>query len=419
MADPKRRFGLSLAGWPAALLAALLVLAMGVVAILCFWSEPAPERAAATGAPVNLESAPVPVDADGLRILTGALALRNPDVDPPSASPFDHPPASSDWQRLAAASEAAHQPLLRMARESREFHAFDWGSFTSDGEARRHLHQLNDFRDMAGVISDAALLAHQRGDDAEAIERLRDLRHLATAVADAPLLVNELTATGIESLAAYGILRVAPQLAIADREPMTVPATTADATALRASRGQVRALIDELLDDSARTASHARMRAFELQFEASRRIYRAFDGSDPAFDEQLLDRTMLRTEAERRLAAVSLAIRLYRLDHDDAMPSSLDALVPAYLPRIPLDPMASADVPIGYVRLPAALPDGGDRYLIYHVGDEGPGIVRRGFQPDRIPGKPQYGWDAYSGVQYRDVLDWTPPTEPPDADGAL
>lgn len=49
----------------------------------------------------------------------------------------------------------------------------------------------------------------------------------------------------------------------------------------------------------------------------------------------------------RRMAAVALAVRLYRLDHDDAYPPSLDALVPRYLPAVPEDAM-SAGQPIRY-----------------------------------------------------------------------
>lgn len=48
--------------------------------------------------------------------------------------------------------------------------------------------------------------------------------------------------------------------------------------------------------------------------------------------------SFFRAQAERRSTAVALAIRLYRLDHNDAFPPTLDALVPAYLPSIPVDP---------------------------------------------------------------------------------
>lgn len=42
----------------------------------------------------------------------------------------------------------------------------------------------------------------------------------------------------------------------------------------------------------------------------------------------------------RRLAAVSLAVRWYATDHGGKLPASLDKLAPSYLPAVPLDPMA-------------------------------------------------------------------------------
>ena len=50
------------------------------------------------------------------------------------------------------------------------------------------------------------------------------------------------------------------------------------------------------------------------------------------------------------MAAVALAIRLYRADHGGAWPASLGELVPAYLPAIPIDPLASNGSPLHYVQ---------------------------------------------------------------------
>lgn len=57
--------------------------------------------------------------------------------------------------------------------------------------------------------------------------------------------------------------------------------------------------------------------------------------------------------AERRMAAVALAIRLYRADHAGRWPESLGDLVPAYLPSVPIDPFAAGGKPLRY--LPNAL----------------------------------------------------------------
>jgi hypothetical protein len=54
--------------------------------------------------------------------------------------------------------------------------------------------------------------------------------------------------------------------------------------------------------------------------------------------------------AERRMAAVALAVRLYRADHAGRWPESLDELVPAYLPLAPIDPFAAGGRPLHYLR---------------------------------------------------------------------
>lgn len=47
------------------------------------------------------------------------------------------------------------------------------------------------------------------------------------------------------------------------------------------------------------------------------------------------------SRTDRRLAATTLAIRSYERDHAGQFPPDLEALVPEYLPRVPIDPMAA------------------------------------------------------------------------------
>jgi|GEM_PF-2599351 len=63
-------------------------------------------------------------------------------------------------------------------------------------------------------------------------------------------------------------------------------------------------------------------------------------------------RSMFRTSANRRMAAIALAIKLYTRDHG-SVPTNLDALVPNYLPVVPKDPFSANNKTIGY------LPNGG------------------------------------------------------------
>jgi hypothetical protein len=68
-----------------------------------------------------------------------------------------------------------------------------------------------------------------------------------------------------------------------------------------------------------------------------------------------------RSQAERRLVAAALAARWYAVEHDGQLPPTLDALVPKYLPAVPLDPMAVSQ-PLQYRP---------DAAMLYSVGLDG------------------------------------------------
>lgn len=121
----------------------------------------------------------------------------------------------------------------------------------------------------------------------------------------------------------------------------------------------------------------------------------------------------MKLRADRGLAAASLAVQLYRADHGGQFPPSLDALVPDYLPRLPLDPFRANGKPIGYVIARGALPDGGDRPLVYSVGPDGVDNTAAG-QLAALPKTPSFGWQR-TPDQWRDVSRWSPPLTP---DGA-
>lgn len=65
----------------------------------------------------------------------------------------------------------------------------------------------------------------------------------------------------------------------------------------------------------------------------------------PSFDRAL--QLHYRLLGSRRMAAAALAMRLYELDHGER-PDTLTALVPDYLPAVPVDPFAEDGRTIGY-----------------------------------------------------------------------
>jgi hypothetical protein len=117
-----------------------------------------------------------------------------------------------------------------------------------------------------------------------------------------------------------------------------------------------------------------------------------------------------RASAERRATAFIVAARLYRHDHG-RWPEHATDLVPTYLDALPADPFREDGGPLGYVLQKGALPDGGDRPLVYFdSGEEG---------ADVIDTEPMYGWQVEwnrkPGTprreirQYRDISYWLPP----------
>lgn len=64
----------------------------------------------------------------------------------------------------------------------------------------------------------------------------------------------------------------------------------------------------------------------------------------------------------RRIAASTLAVYLYSADHAGDFPESLDALVPEYLPAVPLDPFGQKTQKIAYIMRKQAVEVSSPRY---------------------------------------------------------
>lgn len=123
----------------------------------------------------------------------------------------------------------------------------------------------------------------------------------------------------------------------------------------------------------------------------------------------------MRTRAERRMSAASLASQLYRADTGE-WPATLDALVPKYLPHVPRDPMAADGRPLKYMLVKGGLPGGGDRPVVYSVGNNG---VDDTPDASALPGAPWSSWHS-AREEYRDIAQWPgmPPPAPPPAPAA-
>jgi hypothetical protein len=108
--------------------------------------------------------------------------------------------------------------------------------------------------------------------------------------------------------------------------------------------------------------------------------------------------------ADRRMAAAQIALLAFR--HDTGRwPATLDELVPTHLPAVPTDPYTGG--PIQFAVLPAALPDGNDRVLVFCNTslNMAPGLPAG-------PGLTVNGWSSFY-----DVIPWRPPPTTGPASG--
>jgi hypothetical protein len=167
-----------------------------------------------------------------------------------------NPPGGGTWQQLAnndfnlpMTDEAAAQvraavdensSVLDDVAQATTKPAVDWQiTFTSPGISIL-LPDLNYQRSLAMFLKAAALDAHLRGDDAAAVTRIRHTLYQAKAVGRHPMLIGYMVAAGIGSIACNASEQIAPDLRIGGSG---------------ASPQQVRALIDDLLDESAMRAA--------------------------------------------------------------------------------------------------------------------------------------------------------------------
>jgi hypothetical protein len=326
---------------------------------------------------------------------------------------------------------------------------------------------FNSARNLANLVGDAALHAHIRGDDVEALDRAMDVMALGRAVDAQPTLIAHLVGVGIDALAVHRIQVMAPALKVRagdENDPV---------------RQRVRQLIAQLLDDDAAAESLRRAFVAERVFQIEtvrevdqkvwviRPMYKldlarmlaadatlmraatqptlgaardvlglaapsgtpgvgtgvpATPAAPPPPSSRVLSATILqslhrvietdmRIRVDRHVAAISLAVRLYRVDHGGAWPATLDVLVPAYLPRVPNDPFPKDNRPLHYFLVKAGLPDGTDRPMLHSVGPDG--VDAYDGTLTLIPLEPTYGWMRVAprgpDDQFRDLARWIPP----------
>jgi hypothetical protein len=366
------------------------------------------------------------------------------------------PPRSPGWRDGVAKALVANGPALAAARKATAIQNAQWGSADAPYPTAPEGQQL------VALLADGAVEAHYEGDDAEAIDRILDLLHLCGLFGID--LTDQNWAAGAEILALERLEFLLPDLDV-------IPSATPPKASRPVDRRKLEHLIVLLLDDRA-MRMHTRQaicreRWEQLDFIDQSRgkatilrpmyaaemarvigqalvVQRAFDQEDlvnaqlllggicastdssasereperyshlisSQFGERAVDGVQwaFKCRAERRAAAMALAIRLYRLDRG-RWPATTSELIPAYLPAIPSNPLIPGDEAIRYYIMRGGLPKGGDRPILVFATSAGASI-------GRPPNEPAFastqGFDKGSAwpapaVQWRDLALWLPP----------
>jgi hypothetical protein len=341
---------------------------------------------------------------------------------------FDSDEAQSDSDRqMIAGIVRGNANALQLARRAASLTRVDWGIRLSSPVYAVLLSHLNGQRELTDLLQYSVFDHHWRGDDAQSLQDISVQYRQSEMIDRQPnFLVTHLVSIGIGAVGSRTIYRFADELKVvpgSDLHPTSGPATTAQLRALIAQilddgnyrlAGQTTWYGERIMavDDAAPTYLLAMpmgspqhqwllwplrpmfqldaLRMFRSETTIAhaageptapaaaakaptivpsrspspmRRITTLFtDIMMPSSGRAIV--THFRGLTDRRMAAVLLAIRLYKVEHGGAAPPNLQALVPDYLPAVPVDPFSPQAEVLRYVTTPGS-------EAIYSVGENG------------------------------------------------
>lgn len=362
-------------------------------------------------------------------------------------------PFNDKWMKMAEASETVNAKAYELAHHAaglkQSAYNFPYHKYPSISKVMYD--DYNSMKALSNALHDSAIYHHQRDDHALAIERAADLLQVGRSMGTEPMVVSASIAMSIYKDAFKTILTVAPSISESQD-----PKTRLNAERLLASLLDEKTM-SEYVDNSTKgewlmMVGYAQdiysinpiykplAKAAEIHFyRQMRRQQRGYnlDNWKQAYYELSMARASIPPSleilksidyynwydrhiqclAESRIAAISVAWRLYRLDHNDQIPQTLDQLVPQYLPVVPLDPYKNQ--PIVYLPHQYKTPDNSaDRPLLVYKSSS----AEMGPNPDHAV----YVWEYFryttpkSGAvpyiyQYRDLTAFKPSPSPLNA----
>lgn len=338
-------------------------------------------------------------------------------------------PYPPTWHRLAAENLRLNHDAFDLVRQATTRPAVAWTIAPGMPLIYQAMKGLAAQRHLANAVADAALYAHFTGDDRDAIILLRgELRH-TDALGQKPFLVSKLVMLGVAAVTANNAQLLSTELTIEGaKHPVRAGIQSP------APRAAVQEVITELLNDS-RIVSPWRQQFREERvyvidqlshkgsasapqtaksLQAMSALYDAYAAAadkpswqapNIAVPDDPFCKTLAPTLGKaqgnvpkmllaRRMAAVSLAVALYRNDQSQ-FPPDLAALVPQYLPAVPVDPFSRTAQAFQYVIVD------GTRPMIGSVGPDGrdDGLPQVGLPSDAShsfhaarPGEPDDVW---------------------------
>jgi hypothetical protein len=242
--------------WLKRILLAVAVLILALAALRWWWGYEAERRLQAkideyhaAGQPVTIEDfqfPPVPDEENAAKSLMDAASAL---VRPPAADAFvedlySYPEGVVEHADAVGRWVASNAEVLRLVRAARSKEQVDWGLRFSSPVINILLPQLSPQRQLARFLCTTALLQHNAGDDAGAVETVRDVFAQTKKLGEMRgFLISRLVAIAVDALAVSELEAIAPTLRVAGSEE------SQDGSFSPARPEQVRSLISDLLED--------------------------------------------------------------------------------------------------------------------------------------------------------------------------
>lgn len=277
-------------------------------------------------------------DPNGYELLLPVVD-RMQDVGPDDALVMNDEETRNWW--IAFAEE--NRELLDEARSALRFS----GRVTLDlspGAFDLNFDRMLAFRALARALRGDACRLERDGRWADAAEAHFDCLELGQVMAPGGLMLDQLVAMAVDGIACRGLYELIGNLTPEECRALT--------DRLQAT--------DEPWDSLEVVAMRERIFFEHTEGWRARLRYR-LEPLVPvdAFSETWYSDAVLRNRTIRRLLATELALHIYRAERGE-WPASLDALVPDYLPEVPLDPFS--DAPLIY-----RLAEDQSEYLLYSI----------------------------------------------------